>query len=333
MTEGEQSPDRKRRRRAAAGLTDLRERLTGACGKFAKVDDWRAFLAQHFTPLLNEFGDVLPAGARGLLEGAADVAEPTQAGIAKACEMLRGSLKSVAQETAAQTGLQARIQNAIQTAVRPVAGLVPDAIAKTTMGKALVALALAAVGAGSIAGVAAVVMSGDGGGPAQPALQGVTASLTAAAQLTQQPTTPSNSAVSGGLTPTSIDPCTLVTKSEVEAALGRPVEDPRNVAGQPTCVYDDSMQPSGAPNPKGIGINLAFYTTGGAQEFSGFRDRYPAPPTPVTGIGDDAFWTGGSLLVLRGDFYFDVTMYTSDPDAAKLETAKALAQIVLGRLP
>ena len=190
MNQEERPQDRKRRRRAAAALTDLRERLTGACGKFAKVEDWRGFLAQHFTPLLNEFGDVLPLGARGLLEGAADVGEPTQAGIAKACEMLRGGLKSVAEEMAAQTGLQARIQDAIQTGLRPVAGLVPDAIAKTTLGKALVALALAAVGAGSIAGVAAVVMSGGDGGPTQPAVLGVSASPTATAQPTQQPTTP-----------------------------------------------------------------------------------------------------------------------------------------------
>ena len=186
-SEGDRPPDRKRRRRAAAALTDLRERLTGACGKFAKVEDWRGFLAQHFTPLLNEFGDVLSAGARGLLEGAADVGEPTQAGIAKACEMLRGGLKSVAEEMAAQTGLQARMQNAIQTALRPVARLVPDAVAKTTLGKALVALALAAVGAGSIAGVAAVVMSGDGGGPAQPAVLGVSASPTATGQPSNSP--------------------------------------------------------------------------------------------------------------------------------------------------
>ena len=329
MTEGDRPPDRRRRRRAAAALTDLRERLTGACGKFAKVEDWRAFLAQHFTPLLSEFGDVLPPGARGLLEGAADVAEPTQAGIAKACEMLRGGLKSVAEEMAARTGLQQRIQDAIQETLRPVTKLVPDAIAKTTMGKALVALALAAVGVGSMAGVAAVVMSGDGGGAAQPAVLGVSASPTATAQPTQQPTT----VVGGGLTPTSIDPCALLTKSEVDAALGRPVKDPRNVAGQPTCVYDDSMQPSGAPNPAGIGINLAFYTTGGAQEFSRFKNNASLAPTPVTGIGDDAFWTGGSLYVLRGDFYFDVTMYTSDPDVARLEIAKNMAQIVLSRLP
>jgi hypothetical protein len=243
--------------------------------------------------------------------------------------MLRGGLKSVAEEMAARTGLQQRIQDTIQETLRPVTKLVPDAIAKTTLGKALVALALAAVGVGSIAGVAAVVMSGDGGGPAQPAVIGVSASPTATAQPTQQPTTPPTL----GLTPTSIDPCALVTKSEVEAALGRPVKDPRNVAGQPTCVYDDSMALPGAPNPAGIGINLALYTTGGAQEFSSFRDRYPAPPTPVPGIGDDAFWTGGSLYVLRGDFYFDVTMYTSDTDAAKLQTAKNLAQVVLSRLP
>src|SRR3989304_544405 len=86
MTEGDRPPDRGRRRRAAAALTDLRKRLTGACGQFAKVEDWRGFLAQHFTPLLKEVEDVLPAGApgaaRGGGEGAADVAEPTRAGIA-----------------------------------------------------------------------------------------------------------------------------------------------------------------------------------------------------------------------------------------------------------
>ena len=296
------------------------------------MEDWRGFLAQHFTPLLNEFGDVLPTGARGLLEGAADVAEPTQAGIAKACEMLRGGLKSVVEEMATQTGLQARIQNAIQTVLRPVAGLVPDAVAKTTLGKALVALALAAVGAGSIAGVAAVVMSGDGGGPAQPAVIGVSASPTATAQPTQQPTTPPTL----GLTPTSIDPCALVTKSEVEAALGRPVEDPRNVAGQPSCVYDEVPEPSqpGVVTPSwGVGINLAFYTTGGAQQYNSNKNEPTLARTPVPGIGDDAFWTGGSLYVLRGDFYFDVTMYTSDPDAAKLQTAKNIALIVLSHLP
>jgi hypothetical protein len=95
------------------------------------------------------------------------------------------------------------------------------------------------------------------------------------------------------------------------------------------------MQSSGGivSSPAGIGINLAFYTTGGAQDFSRFKNNASLPHTPVTSIGDDAFWTGGSLYVLRGDFYFDVTMYTSDPDAAKLEVAKNMAQIVLSRLP
>src|SRR3972149_5391531 len=128
MAEGERPPDGRRRRRAAAALTDLRKRLTGACGQFAKVEDWRGFLAQHFTPLLKEFEDVLPAGAGGLRGGAADVAEPTRAGIAKACEMLRGGLKSVAEEIAARTGLQERIQDTIRQTLRPVTKLVPDAI-------------------------------------------------------------------------------------------------------------------------------------------------------------------------------------------------------------
>ncbi|MEX0800899.1 MAG: hypothetical protein WD379_06765 [Dehalococcoidia bacterium] len=327
MAEGDGSQDRQRRRLAATALRGARGRLTTACEKFATVDEWRANVVKYLSPVLDEFADVLPAGARGLLESSAEVTEPTKEGIARSCEMLRGGLKSVAKEVSSQTGLTAQAKELLRQVTTPVMNLLPAGLRESTLAQALVATGLAAVGIGSMTAVAVIVASGGGSDPA--ANVGSAASPTAIAQPTQQPTT----SPTLGLTPTSIDPCALVTKSELEAVLGRPVEDPRNAAGQPTCVYDDSMQPAGAPNPAGIGINLAFYTTGGAQEFSSFRDRYPAPPTPVTGIGDDAFWTGGSLLVLRGDFWFDVTMYTSDPDAAKLEIAKNIAQIVLGRLP
>ena len=91
---------------------------------------------------------------------------------------------------------------------------------------------------------------------------------------------------------------------------------------QGTCVYDEVVGPGIAPT--NVGINLAPYTIGGAQEFSASLDAYP--------VGDDAFWTGAQLYVLRGDFYLYVHMYTPDPEAVRLESAKALAQIVLTRL-
>jgi len=330
MTEGERTPDRRRRRRAAAALTDLRERLTGACGKFAKVEDWRGFLAQHFTPLLNEFGDVLPAGARGLLEGAADVAEPTQAGIAKACEMLRGGLKAVAEEMAAQTGLQARIQNAIQTAVRPVTKLVPDAIAKTALGKALVALALAAVGAGSMAGVAAVVMSGGGGGPTQPAALGVSASPTAPADSTAN--LPTGTATPGAPGGSLTDSCALVTEADAAEAFGQPPAEVETDSEGELCRYltvslDDCRE-------------IAIFTGDDAEELLSTQ----SDAEPATGVGDEAYWTiqsvfgsGGMLLVRQGEFALGLTVWLTPECSANVyewkDEAIGLALKALERLP
>jgi len=338
MTEGEPPPDRRRRRRAAAALTDLRERLTGACGKFAKVEDWRGFLAQHFTPLLNEFGDVLPAGARGLLEGAADVAEPTQAGIAKACEMLRGGLKSVAEEMAARTGLQQRIQDAIQQAFRPVAALVPDAIAKTTLGKALVALALAAVGAGSIAGVAAVVMSGGGGGLAQPSVLGVSANPTATADSTANlPTGTATPGAPGGSLP---DPCTLVTKADAEAAFGEPPAEietdsfPIGSSGG-FCSYWTSE----GPDCRSMDIRTGENNDSLLDYPESFHDGQP-----VTGIGDEAYvgildaaFVGTQVVVRQGEFSLFVSARLSPQcvnvdDSQWRDEVTALAVLGLSRL-
>ena len=328
MTEEERPPDRKRRRRAAAAFTDLRERLTGACGKFAKVEDWRAFLAQHFTPLLSEFGDVLPAGARGLLEGAADVAEPTQAGIAKACEMLRGGLKSVAEEMAAQTGIQARIQDAIQQTLRPVAGLVPDAIAKTTLGKALVALALAAVGAGSIAGVAAVVMSGDGG-PAQPAVLGASASPTAMTSSTSSlppgaTLTPTAGSANGALP----DPCSLITAEDARALFGEDVVQ----TSESSCDY----RPVSAPTPAD-GCPVVSLSLWHTQEYRPDTSSETEP-----GLGDEAFWdSGNTLIVIKGDIAFSVSAWLKHaPQCGASEAEirswrdewRSLAKVVLSRL-
>ncbi len=60
------------------------------------------------------------------------------------------------------------------------------------------------------------------------------------------------------------------------------------------------------------------------------------PPTPVSGIGDEAFWVNsrvsGALYVLQGDRFIRISLGGADDDATRQKKAKTLAQKVLPRL-
>ena len=62
----------------------------------------------------------------------------------------------------------------------------------------------------------------------------------------------------------------------------------------------------------------------------------PAPPRPVEGVGDEAFWTGGAvggaLYVLKGDTYLRISIGGPDDQAARIERAKVLARKAIARL-
>jgi len=61
-----------------------------------------------------------------------------------------------------------------------------------------------------------------------------------------------------------------------------------------------------------------------------------APPRKITGLGDDAYWTGnrvgGALYALKGDTYIRLSLGGPGDQEAKIKKAKALAQIVVKRL-
>ena len=61
-----------------------------------------------------------------------------------------------------------------------------------------------------------------------------------------------------------------------------------------------------------------------------------APPEPVSGIGDEAFWTGGrvggALYVLKGNAFIRISVGGPGDEAAKIEKLKALARKALARL-
>lgn len=61
-----------------------------------------------------------------------------------------------------------------------------------------------------------------------------------------------------------------------------------------------------------------------------------APPKPVAGIGDEAFWAGGrvagALYMLKGNAFIRISIGGSGDESAKIEKLKALARKALARL-
>ena len=60
------------------------------------------------------------------------------------------------------------------------------------------------------------------------------------------------------------------------------------------------------------------------------------PPKKITGVGDEAFWTGnrvgGALYVLKKDAFIRISVGGPDKEESKIDKSKALAQKALGRL-
>ena len=60
------------------------------------------------------------------------------------------------------------------------------------------------------------------------------------------------------------------------------------------------------------------------------------PPQQISGLGDDAYWTGnrvgGALYVLKENTYFRISVGGPGDQAAKIKKSTALAQVVLKRL-
>lgn len=73
------------------------------------------------------------------------------------------------------------------------------------------------------------------------------------------------------------------------------------------------------------------------RERSREEEEEEAPPAQrITGIGDEAFWTGsrvgGALYVLKGSTYLRVSVGGAGDQQSKINKSKALARLVLKRL-
>ncbi len=136
------------------------------------------------------------------------------------------------------------------------------------------------------------------------------------------------------------DPCSLLTKEEISAALGTEMRDAHSDDGM-HCMYSGLMPgtgasvtyASGADNVKMLFTESKRLIKEGGNK--GFQE--------ITGIGDEAYSGGGNdLNVRKGNDYFAIALGTvaalSEPQgrdqiyADLLEKEKALAMKVLGRL-
>jgi len=138
-----------------------------------------------------------------------------------------------------------------------------------------------------------------------------------------------------------VNPCSLITKEEAEAALGEPVQEPefedtKNPLGQKLCQYNPKSESSQKFIQISVVQNEGMSKVLREQEYNVVKlfqetKKNLAKAQPVPGIGEDAFWGTPGLHVLKGSVYFVVGVGNTDLPA-NLELAKSLAQKAASRL-
>jgi hypothetical protein len=133
---------------------------------------------------------------------------------------------------------------------------------------------------------------------------------------------------------TSIRPCALVEKSEVEAAVGTRVGDgtvptgvPSLLVGEQVCQFR-TVDAQGPPGLVKVGAARAYATV----IFTRYKDQQQQA-VPVPEVGDQALWDDVAkvLVVLDEDNVVTVTIFGAEVNEPR-ERATQLAKKALGRL-
>jgi hypothetical protein len=137
-----------------------------------------------------------------------------------------------------------------------------------------------------------------------------------------------------------VDACSLLTKTDAESFLGEPVAEPTTSHTEAMGNIVTQCRYSSISGQK-VGL-LARQATTSEQAAKVFREAREtakelsgAAPQVVSGLGDDSYWTGGSLKqlnVLKSDVWLIITaspVNGIDP----LEASKVVAGKILVRMP
>lgn len=130
-----------------------------------------------------------------------------------------------------------------------------------------------------------------------------------------------------------LDVCGLVTKAEVEAALGGPVLDgePQQAANLFTCSFNDPEAP--IFTVAGIGVFVA-ENGDDAREVYELAKSNAAEVEEVDGVGEAAYWdaTLNTMQILYGTYEVSVDV-AADDGLDQVAAARAIAVQALSRLP
>jgi hypothetical protein len=215
--------------------------------------------------------------------------------------------------------------------------------------------------------------SGATGGQASATTQpGAPAASASPAVVAGQPTTAAAQGAAGGA---RADACALLTSDDVKAVQGEPVKDSKASQRSDGSLSVSQCFFSTATFNKSVSLEVTRGAAGtSARKFwearferareeggkgerererererkerekkgekkgerEGEEEEEESLPTPVRGIGDEAYWASshvnGILYVLKGDAFIRVSIGGADTDDARLKKSKALAQKAISRL-
>ena len=123
-------------------------------------------------------------------------------------------------------------------------------------------------------------------------------------------------ACSGNANPVRADPCRLISKAEMAAAVGAPVEPGRQ---RQAIRPEPGLAMCGYPTSTRFGEIVIAVQRPGRDGFDRSRARAKRTSTvpayhPLEGLGDEAFAAGGGVSVLEGDTFLAVFAQYSFPD-------------------
>jgi hypothetical protein len=163
-----------------------------------------------------------------------------------------------------------------------------------------------------------------------------------------------------------VDPCSLITKAEVQAIQGSPVKDTK-----PSEQFDDHFRLTQCFYTTEVfnkSVSLAMTernpTSASARDPKDFwkdtfgryeetmrkrseddeekkqslneQEERGRPPKKIEGLGDSAWWTanrtGGAIYVLKKNAFIRISVGGPDPEEEKIERSKKLAAKALSRL-
>jgi hypothetical protein len=146
--------------------------------------------------------------------------------------------------------------------------------------------------------------------------------------------------------PAGLNACTLLTKADAEAILGQPVKEPEfPIQGSETFIVDSckyrvvdeasfdhtSLIVTVPASGDVQSAQIAFDTDKSTAEAN-----FGAAPVDVPGLGDTAYWVGGTygnqLGILKGNVHLILTADTQKGDTPP-QPLIDLAQTILSRLP